>query len=161
MNTASLPVLLMATVCCYVGLYYLVMFVRLRDQKENLFFALTCLSIGLYDVFCAGLYASRSVGEVLPGSVCSRQPSACFRFRSQGFYYFPRHPSRRPFFVSTIWFLYFHRRIPSWYVDALRRLPSIKHVSFAGLASVSYFRGHGPVRCHTLQYASRSRFRFS
>ncbi len=35
MNSASFPVLLMATVCFYVGLYYFVVFARLRKQKEN------------------------------------------------------------------------------------------------------------------------------
>ncbi len=146
----------MATVCCYVGLYYLVMFVRLRDQKENLFFALTCLSIGLYDVFCAGLYASRSVGEGIAWQRLQFASLCLFSVSIAWFvYYFTRHPSRRPFIVSTIWFLILFTAgmtIRGMLTLSAGR-PSIKHVSFAGLASVSYFEATpGPL--YTLQYAS-------
>ena len=33
------------------------------QNKEDLTFALTCLAIGIYDVFCAGLYGATSVEE--------------------------------------------------------------------------------------------------
>ncbi len=54
----------MAGVAFYVGSYYLLMYLRLgTQQRVNLTFALTCMSIGMYDVFCMGLYTATSIVE--------------------------------------------------------------------------------------------------
>ncbi|HSV98281.1 MAG TPA: helix-turn-helix domain-containing protein [Spirochaetota bacterium] len=156
MNAASFPVLLMATVCFYVGLYYLVVFVRLKDQKENLFFSLTCLSIGLYDVFCAGLYGARSVEDGMTWQRLQFASLCLFSVSIAWFiFYFTRYHSRRPFIVSTAWF--FLLSIAGMAIRGPLTLspegPSIKHVSFADIARVSYFEA-SPGPLYSVQYAS-------
>ncbi len=44
-----------------VGAYYLFFYFRMRHLKEHLPFALLCLSVGLYDIFSAGLYSAHSL----------------------------------------------------------------------------------------------------
>lgn len=62
MNTLSVPVVFMAGVTFYAGLYHWLVY-RQTQRRENLTFALTCLSVGLYTVFCAGLYSAGSLAE--------------------------------------------------------------------------------------------------
>jgi serine phosphatase RsbU (regulator of sigma subunit) len=63
MNLVSVPVAVMAGICLYVGMYYLLLFYWRRKEKENLAFSLLCISIGLYDIFCVGLYNAPSPAE--------------------------------------------------------------------------------------------------
>ncbi len=56
MNTLSIPPLIMAAVTFYVGAYHALIYPRQRERRENLTFALSCLAMGLYDLFAAGLY---------------------------------------------------------------------------------------------------------
>ena len=63
MRTLSLPPLMIAGIMLYVGFYQILIYWRRRGQREYLTFALTCLAMGLYDLFCAGLYSSTSVSE--------------------------------------------------------------------------------------------------
>ncbi|MFH0921545.1 MAG: ATP-binding protein [Fibrobacterota bacterium] len=54
----------MASVCVYVGTYYLILYTRRRNEKEALTFAFTCFSVALYDICCAaGLYCATSLAE--------------------------------------------------------------------------------------------------
>ncbi|MBC8442309.1 MAG: PAS domain S-box protein [Deltaproteobacteria bacterium] len=54
----------MATLMFYVGFYHFLIYRRQRDNRENLTFALSCFSVGLYAICCAGLYnvSSPAVG---------------------------------------------------------------------------------------------------
>lgn len=63
MNTLSIPVVIMASISFYVGLYHLLIYGRRRQHREDLTFALLCLATSLYDVFCIGLYNSSTVAE--------------------------------------------------------------------------------------------------
>ena len=63
MNPLSMAVLIMATICGYVGIYYLLFYSRVPNHREHLFFALTCFSITLYDICCAGLYSASTIQE--------------------------------------------------------------------------------------------------
>ncbi len=55
--------ILMASINFFVALYYLFFYIKRPQIKEHLPFALLCLSVGLYDVFTAGLYNSTSINE--------------------------------------------------------------------------------------------------
>jgi PAS domain S-box-containing protein len=44
----------------YVGFYHFLIYRRQKDNRENLTFSLSCFSVGLYAVFCAGLYNASS-----------------------------------------------------------------------------------------------------
>ncbi|MBN2393958.1 MAG: PAS domain S-box protein [Anaerolineae bacterium] len=63
MNAQSIPVIVIASISIYVGLYHLLIYFRRKQHREDLTFALLCLATGGYDVFCAGLYNASSVAE--------------------------------------------------------------------------------------------------
>lgn len=63
MSAPSVLVVVMASISFYVGLYHLLIYFRRRQHREDLTFALLCLAVGLYDVFCAGLYSATSVAK--------------------------------------------------------------------------------------------------
>jgi diguanylate cyclase (GGDEF)-like protein len=63
MQINSIPLFMMASICFYVCLYYLVMFLRRPKEKINLIFSITCLLIGSYDFFSAGLYNAPNIIE--------------------------------------------------------------------------------------------------
>jgi len=66
MSIVSVPVIVMAGITFYVGLYHLLVYARRTENRVNLTFALTCLGVGLYDVASAGLYHTTSVAESAP-----------------------------------------------------------------------------------------------
>lgn len=51
----------MASINFYVGAYYFFFYAKRPQVREHLPFALLCLSVGFYDVFCVGLYNSLSI----------------------------------------------------------------------------------------------------
>ena len=63
MNPQAIPVIVIASITFYVGLYHLLIYFRRKQHREDLTFALLCLATGCYAVFCAGLYDAGSVAE--------------------------------------------------------------------------------------------------
>ena len=63
MSIVSVPVIVMAGITFYVGLYHLLVYARRTENRINLTFALTCLTVGVYDVASAGLYQATNVAE--------------------------------------------------------------------------------------------------
>ncbi len=57
----SIPVLMMAVITAYIFLYHLARFLLQRKTYEELYFALLCFAVMLYDCFSIGLYNSRDV----------------------------------------------------------------------------------------------------
>ncbi len=57
----TIPVLTMAVITAYIFLYHLVKFLLQKRTFEDLYFALLCLSVILYDGFSIGLYNSTDV----------------------------------------------------------------------------------------------------
>jgi len=51
MNILSSPVVAMAGISLYVGLYHLLIFIRRPQNRADLTFALLCFSIAVYDAF--------------------------------------------------------------------------------------------------------------
>lgn len=62
MNAVAVPVLVVAGITLYAGIYHLGLYVRRRDRAD-LFFALTCFTMALYDIASAGLYGSTSLEQ--------------------------------------------------------------------------------------------------
>lgn len=56
MEVHSIQVLMMSAVCFYVSSYYFIMYLLRRHERGYLTFSMTCLSVFLYDITCAGLY---------------------------------------------------------------------------------------------------------
>ena len=63
MNALSIPPLIMAAITFYVGAHHVLIYPRQKERRENLTFALSCLAMGLYDVFAAGLYNVTSAAD--------------------------------------------------------------------------------------------------
>lgn len=63
MNTLSIPPLIMAAITFFAGAYHVLIYLRHKERRENLTFALSCLTMGSYDLFCAGLYNATSAAE--------------------------------------------------------------------------------------------------
>jgi PAS domain S-box-containing protein len=66
MNAQAIPPIAIASITLYVGFYNLLIYLRRTTHREHLTFALTCVAMGLYDIFCAGLYNAASVPEGVP-----------------------------------------------------------------------------------------------
>ncbi|MCD4722549.1 MAG: PAS domain S-box protein [Desulfobacula sp.] len=60
MSTISIPPVVMATLMFYVGFYHFLIYLRKKDNRQNLTFAFSCFSVGLYSICCAGLYSVSS-----------------------------------------------------------------------------------------------------
>ncbi len=60
---SSLPALVLGGVTTYVGLHYLLIYLRRRQVRHHLTFSLTCLAVALYDFHCFGLYNAASPAE--------------------------------------------------------------------------------------------------
>ena len=63
MNWISLPVAAMAAISLYVGAYHLILFIRKAGERENLTFALCCMSVSAYNIISVGLYNANSLEE--------------------------------------------------------------------------------------------------
>ncbi len=61
MNTLSIPMVAMAGISLYVGFYHLLIYLRHRQSRADLMFALLCFAYVFYAAFCAGLYNTTSV----------------------------------------------------------------------------------------------------
>ncbi len=62
MKWYAVPPAVMAGVCFFIGIYFILYFARLK-RRIHLLFALTCFSLFLYDASCAGLYNVSSIME--------------------------------------------------------------------------------------------------
>ncbi len=56
----SVPVLISAFLCIYVGFYHITIYFRMGKERVNLMFGLACFSVALYNFSCAGLYNATS-----------------------------------------------------------------------------------------------------
>jgi diguanylate cyclase (GGDEF)-like protein len=63
MHALSIPCIIMASINFCVGAFYLFFFFKRPKIKEHLPFALLCLSVGFYNVFCVGFYNSLSLHD--------------------------------------------------------------------------------------------------
>lgn len=63
MKYFTISAVVITSVTFYIGVYHLLIYFRRKGHREDLTFSLTCLTVGIYGVFCAGLYSSSSFTE--------------------------------------------------------------------------------------------------
>ena len=63
MNIISIPIIGIASISFYVSLYHLLIYLRRKQHRQDLTFAILCFVNGIYDILCAGLYNVESVAE--------------------------------------------------------------------------------------------------
>ncbi|PKL39610.1 MAG: hypothetical protein CVV44_05155 [Spirochaetae bacterium HGW-Spirochaetae-1] len=156
MNIVSLPVACMTAVSFYVGLYYSLFYLRRQTGREDLFFALTCFSTALYDIFCFMLYNAGSVEE---GIVWQRLQFASIALMSISIIWFIRYYAKyekKPLFIfSTVWFgVLFILGLVVRNDLTLSAENSIKrYVKLGSLTSVTYYEAN-PGLIYVVEYAS-------
>jgi hypothetical protein len=143
MRANAIPVLLMCGISAYAGIFRLMLYFLARDRKENLNFALTCLSIALYDAMCVGLYNAQSVssgvlwqrGQFIAIAVLA------FNFANFVLALFEKKssPFKRPFFVLLATTALAGLAFPELVVSA--KDPNLREFGILGLR-VTYFEGH-------------------
>ncbi len=156
MNLISIPVLMMAAVCVYVGVHYLLFSLRRRDEPENLSFALTCFSIALYDIFCVGLYNASSVADGMFWQRLQFASLALFSIAVSWFvYHFTRYGTRRPFIGITLYFsvLFILGVFVRGGLTLSLEAPKPKYVRLGDIAEIVYNEAD-PGLIYTIQYVS-------
>ena len=63
MNILSLFPIIISSICIYTGLGFLLLFFLQKEDRANLTFAALSIIVGIYDIFCFGLYNSGSLAE--------------------------------------------------------------------------------------------------
>jgi PAS domain S-box-containing protein len=141
MQTQAVPPLVMAGIAFYVGFYQLLTYLRGRDHRYDLTFGLTCLTVGAYDVFCAGLY---DVASVADGVVWQRAQLATLALVALAFLWFVADYAgareRRPlYFLSACHVVFAVAQIVDRsHLTLLTGSPSIKQVRLPFGLEVTY-----------------------
>ncbi len=149
MNHYSLPILVIASISFYVGIYHLMIYFRDRRSRRNLIFALLCFTTTLYDITCIGLYQVTSITE---GIQWQRSQMAVLAFLIIFFVWFvadyTRYPHKRviygiiAFFLLAALFQLFDRSNLTWIKDQ----PSIKNIIFFNTRIITYYEtAVGPI----------------
>ena len=63
MESVSAPCLIMASINFYVGINFLFIYLKRQKTLGYFSFSLICFSVGVYDIFCVGLYNSNSIEQ--------------------------------------------------------------------------------------------------
>ncbi|MBN2444998.1 MAG: PAS domain-containing protein [Spirochaetales bacterium] len=108
MTPLSIPVVVMAAISFYIGLYHLFIYFRRPTNRQDLTFALTCFAVGIYDVLCAGLYNVTTPSE---GVVWQRYQLITLAFLDIAFLWFvadyTRQKSKKLVYVFSVIFIGF------------------------------------------------------
>ncbi len=103
MNWASVPVMMMAGIAIYVGLYHLSMYLLRPALRINLLFALCCIFLGIYDVGAAFLYNASTPLQALQSQRLQFICVILFGLSSIWFvYYLVEAEQRRPYLMLSI-----------------------------------------------------------
>ena len=132
----------MASINFYAAAYYLFFTFKIPSIKQHLPFAFLCLSVGLYDIFCFGLYNSLSVENgvfwqrlqfvavsVISISLISYTASVTGQVKNRVITFFIAGfliLLMAPFFID-----------PEYTVSAAT--PAIKHINFIDALSITYY----------------------
>jgi PAS domain S-box-containing protein len=66
LNAQSIPLIIMAGLTFYVGAHSVQVYIKQPRRASHASFAASCICMGLYDVFCAGLYSAGTPAEGAP-----------------------------------------------------------------------------------------------
>ncbi|MBE7552049.1 MAG: PAS domain S-box protein [Anaerolineales bacterium] len=142
MSALSIPTVIMASISFYVGLYHLLIYLRRRQHREDLTFALMCLATSLYEVCSAGLYSATSVAE---GAQWQRMQFIALAFFTTAFLWFVADYTRQKpqraiyafsaFFLLAVLIQIVDRSSLTWLVDR----PAIKEILLPFGLEITYY----------------------
>lgn len=150
MHLVSIPVLMMAAICLYVAVYYLIMYNMQRGSRQFLTFGLTCLSLFLYDISCAGLYNSTNLSQGIFWQKFNFVGVSCI---SISFIWFINDFTKaRIGIISKIITAYYTTTIPiiilfSNKLTLSTDTPSIKYITIGNRYIVTYFESIPGILC--------------
>jgi PAS domain S-box-containing protein len=142
MNTLSIPVVAMASISFYVGLYHLLIYIRRPQYREDLTFAFLCFANVFYDAFCVGLYNATSVVE---GSQWQRAQFIALAVFVLAFLWFiSDYTHQKPGKVIYIYSIYYILVVIVQLADRsnltfLVDQPSIKHIVLSHVLTITYY----------------------
>jgi PAS domain S-box-containing protein len=103
MTAQSIPILIIAGITFYSGLYHLIIYFRQRYRLKDLAFAILCLGVLLYDIFAAMIYNSESPFDSLKWQRLIYINTA---LTTIGFLWFvllyTENKARKPFYIFSI-----------------------------------------------------------
>ncbi len=155
MNQVSIPVVMMASVVFYVGLYYVRMYFK-RRETASILFSLCCFIIALYDVFCVGLYNAENI---LEGVAWQRLQLATLGLLSISICWFVYHYTgsrlKKTFFLLTSVFvtIFFLGLLVEGPLTLTPDLPMIKHVRIGSVIDITYYEAD-PGAIYVAQFVS-------
>src|SRR3989339_1095390 len=137
-----IPIMFMASVNIFIGIYYLILYFKRPQVKEHLPFSFLCVSVALYDVLCIGLYNSLSVEQ---GVFWQRLQFYTIPFITVFFVWFisifTEQENKRIIKLSAVWFLLIliasYLVNPELSISSLR--PAIKHINFFDIIKITYY----------------------
>lgn len=142
MNQYSIPILIIASIAFYVGIYHLMLYFRDRSKRYHLIFALFSLSTTLYDIFCIELYHA---SNITAGAQWGRSQQIANAFQMSFFLWFvadyTHYVNKRPIVWLTVILLLmaaiqlFDRSNLTWMMDK----PSIKTIPLPNNQSITYY----------------------
>lgn len=143
MKIIAVPVVVLAGISIYAGFYHLLVFVRAKEDKKHLTFALTCFAVGLYDVFAAGVYNANSVEQAAPWQ---RSEVIAMMLSAIAFLWFisdfTSQKQKIPLYIFTAYFLFSalvhvvdHSELTWLPLDN----PSIKNITLPNGFEVTYY----------------------
>ena len=137
----SIPVIAMASISLYAGLYHLLIYVRSRYFRAHLTFSILCLTVVAYDVFCVGLYSTTSSVD---GAHWQRLQFLSLALFVPAFLWFAadytnQKPGRAIYIYSAFYvFAFLVQLVDRSSFTFLVDQPSIKNIPFAG-QTITYF----------------------
>ncbi len=150
MKSFSIPALMMASVCIYMGIYYLWLFFKGKSRPVNLTFALTCFSAAFYDFSSAGLYNSVSVAQ---GIIWQRLQFSALTLVSLSLawfiYFFSRYHSKKIFIFISMTFSLFFLLVIFLQNDLTLSVnnPHIKYITLGGLLNITRYEADPGIIC--------------
>lgn len=142
MELVSIPCIIMASINFYVAFYYIFIYLKRRKMLSHFCFSLICFSVGLYDVFCVGLYNSHSIEE---GIFWQRLQLNMFVFISVFIIWFVSifTGQKKNKIIKFYFFLYVFLFILSLFIGNEFTLsiskPAIKNITVLNLFKITYY----------------------
>ena len=140
MTGPATAVACLAGITFYVAFHHLLIYFRMKERRPSLPFAVLCFCVGIYDVYCIGLYNATD-----PAEGAMWQKAQFFALALVGIFtlrFISVFIERKSFKIDAAFMIFWAVSIltilagpDSWYVTTT---PAVKHVNIPGLDEVVY-----------------------
>jgi len=143
MHSLAIPCVAMSAINGYLGGYHLILALRRPQAREHLPFALLCLVVAAYDLFCVGLYNATSLAQ---GVFWQRQQVRSVALISMLTLWFVGRligaERKRGIRVFIAWFVVLTPLSLGQSTSlVLESVPALKHIVWAQRPLITYYEG--------------------